>query len=118
MDLYSYHQDVVGPDSKVDLTHYDVEATDGHIGKVDAASYVDTSSCFVVDTGHWIFGKRRMIPVGVVRRIDHNRRLVQIAMSKEEVKAAPDFSQELHDENEHSYYEAIGEYYEPFTFTG
>ena len=45
-----------------DLTGWDVEATDGHIGKVDEATYEDASSCLVVDTGFWIFGKKRMIP--------------------------------------------------------
>ena len=43
---------------------YDVEATDGSIGKIGAATN-DASSCYVVvDTGFWIFGKKRLIPAG------------------------------------------------------
>ncbi len=46
------------------LVGYDVEATDGHIGKVDEASVVSGQAHLVVDTGSWIFGKKRMIPGG------------------------------------------------------
>ena len=49
-----------------DLVGYDVEATDGHIGKIDEASNEAAGQYLVVDTGFWIFGKKRLIPAGVV----------------------------------------------------
>ena len=53
-----------------DFVGYDVEATDGTIGKIDESSYDASCAYLVVDTGFWIFGKRRMIPAGVVERVD------------------------------------------------
>ena len=50
-----------------DLTGYKVEAIDGDIGKIDEASNEVGSACIVVDTGPWIFGKKVMIPAGIVR---------------------------------------------------
>ena len=48
------------------LVGYDVEATDGHIGKIDEASTETDRNYLVVDTGFWIFGKKRLVPAGVV----------------------------------------------------
>ena len=53
-----------------DLVGYDVEATDGSIGKIDEATYETEASYMVVDTGFWIFGKKRLVPAGVARRVD------------------------------------------------
>ena len=53
-----------------DLTGYKVEAIDGDIGKIDKASNEVGSACIVVDTGPWIFGKKVMIPAGIVRSVD------------------------------------------------
>ena len=75
-----------------DLVGYDVEATDGHIGKVDEASFDDEArGCIVVDTGFWIFGKKRLVPAGVVNRIDPTERRVFVSMTKDQVKSAPDW---------------------------
>ena len=65
MDIYTYRQDILVGGS-IDLTGFDVEATDGHIGKVDEATYEAAASCLVVDTGFWIFGKKRPIPAAVI----------------------------------------------------
>ena len=69
--------------------------TDGSIGSVDEASNEAGGSYVVVDTGFWIFGKKRVIPAGVVVGMDHDARTVIVSMSKDQVKAAPD-----HDESE------------------
>ncbi len=55
-----------------DLSGYHVEATDGGVGKVDDATYDDGSSFLVVDTGPWIFGKKVMLPAGIVETVDHD----------------------------------------------
>ncbi|HEX6421518.1 MAG TPA: hypothetical protein VFZ77_23645 [Acidimicrobiales bacterium] len=74
-----------------DLAGFDVEAQDGHIGKVDEATYETGASCVVVDTGWWIFGKKRMIPAGVIERIDRDERKIHVGLSKDEIKDAPDY---------------------------
>ena len=52
----------------VDLTGFSVEATDGGIGKIDEATYDTSRSYIVVDTGPWIFGKKVMLPAGVIKQ--------------------------------------------------
>jgi hypothetical protein len=99
-DLWNWREVVVvttpgspakNPIEGTDVTGYDVEASDGHIGKVDEATYKVGGSYLVVDTGFWIFGKKRMIPASVVERVDPNDRKVYLRMSKEDVKNAPDY---------------------------
>jgi hypothetical protein len=98
-DLWTWRGAVVVPaDSTArsaiegtDVTGFEVEARDGHIGKVDEATYDVGGSYLVVDTGFWIFGKKRMIPASVVDRVDPNERTVYLRMSKEDVKNAPDY---------------------------
>ena len=74
MDIYAFRAEVYVP-TMPDLTGFEVEATDGHIGKIDEATMADGATCLVVDTGFWIFGKKRMLPAGVVAR--HRRRRAQ-----------------------------------------
>ena len=93
-ELWTFQIIEVSPETQAlppDLAGYDVEASDGHIGKVDEATYEAGSSFIVVDTGFWIFGKKRMIPAGVIQRIDPDERRVYVSLSKDEVKQAPDF---------------------------
>jgi hypothetical protein len=99
-DLWTWREVVVviDPDSVAknpikgtDVTGFDVEASDGHIGKIDEATYDVGGSYVVVDTGFWIFGKKRLIPASVVDRVDRNQRTVYLRMSKDEVKSAPDY---------------------------
>jgi hypothetical protein len=74
-----------------DLVGYEVEANDGHIGKVDEATYVAGSSYVVVDTGPWIFGKKVVLPAAVVDKVDHNHRKVHVNRTKSEIRHAPEF---------------------------
>ena len=88
-------------DTGVDHTNqwigYEVEATDGRIGKVDEMSTEAGRAHIVVDTGPWIFGKKRMIPAGAVSSVDHEDRTVRVAMTKDQIKDAPD-AEDLRDE--------------------
>jgi hypothetical protein len=77
-----------------DLVGYDVEAVDGKIGKIDEASDEAGSAYLVVDTGFWIFGKKRLIPAGVVDRIDDTDRKAYVRMTKDQIKSAPDFEEQ------------------------
>jgi len=91
-DVWTYGEKVMsGP---LDLTGFTVEATDGEIGKIDEATYAPGNSYVVVDTGFWIFGKKRMIPAQVVTRVEVDRRTVRVNLSKDEIKSAPDYDHE------------------------
>jgi len=105
--IWTYRTGVATADR--DVVGYDVEATDGHIGKIDEASNEVGNASMVVDTGFWIFGKKRLIPAGVVQRIDVNDEKVYISMTKDEVKSAPDY-----DEQQRDYLDEYDTYYEPF----
>ena len=95
-----------------DLTGYDVEAVDGSIGKIDEVSNEVGASYVVVDTGFWIFDKKRLIPAGVIERVNARRgddsRQVYVAMTKNHIKNAPDFDDtDRHDRHEYeTYYSA------------
>ena len=99
-----------------DLSGFDVEAIDGHIGKVDADTATATGTtgngCLVVDTGFWIFGKKRMIPAGVVQRIDDEARKIYIGLTKDEVKNAPDYDEVRASDD--TYRSQVGDYYRPW----
>jgi hypothetical protein len=94
------------------IAGYTVEATDGSIGSVDEATYEVGSSYIVVDTGHWIFGKKVMIPAGVISRIDHDGKRVGVALSKDEIKGSPEFDEAAYQSEE--YTTAIESHYDPF----
>ena len=125
MEIYEYRVDVYAPaggenaraSQLPDVTGYDVEATDGHIGKVDEATNEPQSSCLVVDTGFWIFGKKRMIPAGVVQRVDADGKKVFVGMTKDQIKDAPDYDPDRHATDEHGYHEEVGNYYGPHAAT-
>lgn len=98
-------------DPTVDLTGYEVEATDGSIGKVDEATYETGRSYLVVDTGPWIFGKKVMLPAGVIRSIDETEERVFVNRSKDEIKSSPEFDESL--VSDESYRSSLGSYYGP-----
>jgi hypothetical protein len=97
----------VGPG--VDLTGYGIEARDGGIGKVDKASYDVGSSWLVVDTGPWIFGKKVLLPAGVIDRIDVEEERVYVGRTKDQIKNAPEFDESTFGDD--AYRSEVGSYY-------
>jgi hypothetical protein len=95
-----------------DIVGYDVEATDGSIGKIDSKSDEASSSYIVVDTGFWIFGKKRLIPAGAVTAVDHDDEKVFVAMTKDAIKDAPDYEESSFDDTARSSHES---YYGTYT---
>ncbi|MFJ5830757.1 PRC-barrel domain containing protein [Streptomyces sp. NPDC093089] len=93
-----------------DLTGWRVEASDGHIGKVDKHSDEVDDSYLVVDTGVWIFGKEVLVPARAVTRVDLEERSLHLALSKEQVKDSPEFVSDKH-LADRQYREEIGQYY-------
>jgi hypothetical protein len=69
-------------------------------------------SYIVVDTGFWIFGKKRMLPAGVIDRIDYDRREVHVNLTKDDIRQAPDYNAER--EREEAYRQDVGTYYGPY----
>ena len=97
-------------DPTVDLSGYEVEATDGSIGKVDEATYDTGRSFLVVDTGPWIFGKKVMLPAGVVRSIDTTDERVFVNRTKDQIKDSPEYDDTMQDDE--SYRGRLGSYYD------
>jgi hypothetical protein len=95
------------------LVGFDVEASDGGIGKIDEASNEASRHYLVVDTGFWIFGKKRLIPAGVVTGVDYNDRKVYMAMTKDQIKKAPDYDEAM-TATDDAYYDKYSSYYTPF----
>ncbi len=95
--------------SGTDITGYGVEAVDGSIGKIDNASNEVGASRIVVDTGPWIFGKKVMLPVGVIERVDANEEKVYVERTKDQIKDAPEYDDAFF--NDERYRGEIGSYY-------
>ncbi|MFF4809468.1 PRC-barrel domain-containing protein [Micromonospora chersina] len=101
--------DAPGPGTPIDLTGYRVEATDGRIGAIDGASDDAGAGYLVVDTGPWIFGRKVLLPVGTVARVDHLERVVHVDRTREQVKESPAFDPD--DFGRTDYREQVGNYY-------
>jgi hypothetical protein len=95
----------------VDLVGSSVEALDGSIGKIDEASNEVGAGYVVVDTGPWIFGKKVLLPAGVIDNVDLDETSVYVQRTKDEIKHAPEFDPDsLPDPG---YREQFGSYYGP-----
>ena len=79
----------------MDISGFSVEAIDGSIGKVDRAASGVGGSSLVVDTGPWIFGKKVLLPGGVIDRIDVQDEKVYVDRTKGEIKNAPEFDESM-----------------------
>ena len=110
VDVWSYREGILAPDvSPRDVVGYGVEATDGSIGKVDDATYDVGSSYLVVDTGPWIFGKKVMLPAGVIQSVDGEDEKISVDRTKEQIKNAPEFDDSLL--SDEGYRSRLGSYY-------
>ena len=98
----------INPDT---LVGYDVEATDGSIGKIDDKTLDAGPGTLIVDTGPWIFGKKVMLPIGVIRSADHDEQKVFVNRTKDEIKNAPEFDESLI--GDETYRSQLGTYYGP-----
>lgn len=96
-DMWVYRLDIIAlpdPTNGVpDFTGFEVVTTDDKkIGKIEEATEMAEKSWIIVDTGPWILGKKkRMVPAGVIEPIDPDQHQVRIALTKDEIKEAPDY---------------------------
>ena len=99
-----------------DLTGYKVEATDGHIGKVDQATYDVGSAYIVVNCKPWLLGKHVLLPAGLITGIDLEEESIQVGRSKDQIKGAPEYHHPPSDvmgSPDAAYRESLGSYYGP-----
>ena len=94
-----------------DLTGFTVEALDGDIGKIDEATNEVGGSYIVVDTGPWIFGKKVLLPAGVLRDADFDDEKVFVNRTKDQIKNAPEFNADRY--RDQGYRNEVGGYYGP-----
>ena len=93
-DLWTYAAVVDTDLAATDLTGFSVEALDGKIGKVDEATNDVTGSYIVVDTGPWIFGKKVMLPAGIIDSVDTSEGVVHVNRTKDQIKNSPEFDKD------------------------
>jgi hypothetical protein len=105
VDIWTYRETVV----EVDLSDFHVEATDGEIGKVDRASYVAGGDSIIVDTGPLIFGRKVLLPVGMIERIDPEAKRIYVDRTKDEIRDAPEYDPSGYADQE--YRLALADYY-------
>lgn len=95
---------------ELDIVGFDVAALDGHIGKVDSATYDVNASRIVVDTGPWIFGRTVMLPAGMIDAIDEEQGVVSVRCTKEQVRNAPAY-EEANLDGDEQHRKALSDYY-------
>ena len=88
------------------IVGFHVMALDGSIGKIDEATYEAGKSRLVVSTGPWIFGKKVMLPGGVVAEIDWDTEIVAVDRTREQIRNAPEW-----DESDDEYEGRLTAYY-------
>ena len=100
--------------SQRNLAGLSVEAIDGSIGKVDDATNDVSGSFLVIDTGPWIFGKKVMLPAGVVSNVDIDTETVYVNRTKDQIKNAPEYDEDQYKDASYgkSYRNRLGSYYE------
>jgi hypothetical protein len=98
----------------IDIKGFKVEATDGEIGKVDEATYEVGTSSIVVDTGPWIFGRKVVIPAGLIESLDLENGKVRLALTKDQIKNSPEYDASIDDYRSEAYRDRVGSYYNDY----
>jgi hypothetical protein len=79
------------PAGRPDYAGYKVVANDGEIGHVVSYATAQDTSHLVVDTSSWLFGRLSVIPASRVRVVNDESETVQIDLTKQEIKDAPEY---------------------------
>jgi hypothetical protein len=69
------------------------------------------SRYIVVDTGPWIFGKKVLLPAGVIDRVDSADETVYVKRTKDQIKDSPEFDEATYRDS--AYRTEVGSYYGP-----
>jgi len=68
------------------------------------------TSSLVVDTGPWIFGRKVLLPAGVVEKVDHDDKKVYVDRTKDQIKDAPEYNSDADVDDD--YRTRLGGYYD------
>jgi hypothetical protein len=90
-----------------DIIGYSVEAADGTLGEVEDGADL-AGRYFAVETGPWIFGRRVILPLRTVERVDYETRQVFVSRTKDEIKNAPEYDETSARDD---YYRELDRYY-------
>jgi len=80
------------------LRGYNILASDGEMGKARDFFFEDDSwciRCVVVDTGHWLLGRKVLLAPGVFQKPDWSSHSVRVLLTKEQVEKSPDVTTDL-----------------------
>ena len=102
---YRTETGLTGEDN-LDPTGHSIAAADGDIGHVDDVTD-EVGSPYLVVNGAWIFGRKVLLPAGVVERIDTGEK-VYVDRTKDQIKAAPEYRRTVDDAQ---YREHVAGYY-------
>jgi hypothetical protein len=75
------------------INGYAIEASDGRLGTVSDFLFEDTSwmiRWLVVDTGHWLSGRKVLLPPSALEQPDAGRRQFPVKLTMQQVKDSPD----------------------------
>jgi hypothetical protein len=92
------------------LTGYKVEASDGHIGKVDEATYDVGAAYIVVNCKPWLIGKHVLLPAGTITRVDVGEETIHVGRTKDQIKNAPEYDPNTL-RGDTGYRDTLGTYY-------
>ena len=90
-----------------DLTGYKIHATDGNIGKVHDFFFDDEFWMLryvVVDTGHWLPGRKVLLTPGVLLNPDSRERTFSVALTRDQVRSSPDVDTDRPVSRQHEIY--------------
>jgi hypothetical protein len=75
-----------------ELHRYVMHGEDADVGRVEDVYFDDrywVVRHLVVDSGHWLRGRRVLIPPAAVRHVDHARRRLEVALTRAQVEHSP-----------------------------
>ncbi len=81
-----------------ELLGFTIHAIDGDIGRVHDVHFDDrhwTGRYLVVDTRHWLPGRRVLLSVASVRTADWTHREIAVALSREQIRRSPGVDSDL-----------------------
>lgn len=81
-----------------EIIGYAIHANDGYFGTVSDHLFEDTTwsvRWLVVDTGHWLPGRKVLLPPSALVHINHIGRQFNVGLTKQQVKECPDVEADL-----------------------
>jgi hypothetical protein len=81
-----------------DIDGYEIEAKDGALGHVDDLLFEEARwmvRWLVVDTGHWLAGRRVLLPPSAMRKPDAEARCFPVDLTKQQIEESPPLASDL-----------------------